>query len=155
MIKTTFRTYRDAYTGLSRETWLLSLIMLINRSLDKLETLLEDLGNAFPEAKTMAGDFDEIFLKAGLKTSDLVINCTSIGMKPGEKSPIPAKLLSGQHLIYDTIYVGHRTPLLAAGDQAGARGANGLSMLLHQGVLSFERWFGREAPVEVMRAALG
>lgn len=32
MIKTTFRTYRDAYSGLSKETWLLSLIMLINRS---------------------------------------------------------------------------------------------------------------------------
>jgi shikimate dehydrogenase len=130
-------------------------MMLINRSLDKLEALLDELGAAFPQARTAAGDFDEIFLKAGLKMSDLVINCTSVGMKPGEKSPIPAKLLSAHHLIYDTIYVGHRTPLLAAGDKAGARGANGLSMLLHQGVLSFERWFGRDAPVEVMRAALG
>jgi len=129
-------------------------LMLINRSLDKLEALLEDLGKYHPEAKTAAGDFDEIFLKAGLKISDLVINCTSIGMKPGEKSPIPAKLLSAHHLIYDTIYVGHRTPLLAAGDKAGARGANGLPMLLHQGVLSFERWFQRPAPVETMRAAL-
>jgi len=27
-------------------------------------------------------------------------------------------------------------------------------MLLHQGALSFEIWFGREAPLEVMRAAL-
>ncbi len=32
MIGTTVRTYRNAYSGLSRETWLLSLIMLINRS---------------------------------------------------------------------------------------------------------------------------
>jgi predicted MFS family arabinose efflux permease len=32
MIKATARTYRDAYSGLSRSTWLLSLIMLINRS---------------------------------------------------------------------------------------------------------------------------
>lgn len=32
MIGTTARTYRNAYSGLSRETWLLSLIMLINRS---------------------------------------------------------------------------------------------------------------------------
>ena len=43
---------------------------------------------------------------------------------------------------------------MQAGDQAGARSANGLSMLLHQGALAFEVWFQREAPVGVMRAAL-
>jgi predicted MFS family arabinose efflux permease len=32
MISATVRTYRDAYSGLSKETWLLSLVMLINRS---------------------------------------------------------------------------------------------------------------------------
>ncbi len=32
MIHSTVRTYRNAYAGLSKETWLLSLIMLINRS---------------------------------------------------------------------------------------------------------------------------
>ena len=32
MIATTARTYRNAYSGLSRSTWLLSLVMLINRS---------------------------------------------------------------------------------------------------------------------------
>ncbi len=32
MIHATAKTYRNAYAGLSRETWLLSLIMLINRS---------------------------------------------------------------------------------------------------------------------------
>jgi predicted MFS family arabinose efflux permease len=32
MYKSTINTYRNAYAGLSRETWLLSLIMLINRS---------------------------------------------------------------------------------------------------------------------------
>lgn len=32
MLKATLTTYRNAYSGLSRSTWLLSLIMLINRS---------------------------------------------------------------------------------------------------------------------------
>lgn len=32
MLRTTIDTYRNAYRGLSRETWLLSFIMLINRS---------------------------------------------------------------------------------------------------------------------------
>src|SRR4030095_2647316 len=32
MITATIKAYRDAYSGLSRATWLLSLIILINRS---------------------------------------------------------------------------------------------------------------------------
>lgn len=32
MIRSTAQTYRNAYTGLSKEAWLLSLVMLINRS---------------------------------------------------------------------------------------------------------------------------
>jgi predicted MFS family arabinose efflux permease len=32
MLKATAQTYRNAYSGLSRSTWLLSLVMLINRS---------------------------------------------------------------------------------------------------------------------------
>ncbi|MEO7984764.1 MAG: MFS transporter, partial [Bacteroidota bacterium] len=32
MLTATANTYRNAYSGLSRQTWLLSLIMLINRS---------------------------------------------------------------------------------------------------------------------------
>ncbi len=31
---------------------------------------------------------------------------------------------------------------------------NGLSMLLHQGALSFELWTGKKARIEVMRKAL-
>jgi shikimate dehydrogenase len=42
-------------------------------------------------------------------------------------------------------------------DDAGkcdARAINGLSMLLHQGAISFETWFGGQAPLEAMRAGL-
>ena len=39
-------------------------------------------------------------------------------------------------------------------NEAGARGANGLSLLLYQGALSFSIWFEREAPIDAMRAAL-
>ena len=129
-------------------------LMLVNRSLEKLSPLLDDLAEFYPSASVAAGDFADVFLRAGLGMSDLIVNCTAVGMKPEDKSPIPAKLLEPRHLLYDTIYVAHRTPLLRAGDAAGARGENGLSMLLHQGALSFERWFHQPPPVEVMRAAL-
>jgi shikimate 5-dehydrogenase len=129
-------------------------LMLLNRSVEKLEPLLEDVAEFYPQDRVAAGSMDEVFVRAGLRTSDLIVNCTSVGMKPSDASPIPANWIESRHLIYDTIYVGHRTPLLAAGDQAGARGANGLAMLLHQGALSFERWFQRPAPIDVMRAGL-
>ena len=129
-------------------------VMLVNRSLEKLNPLLEDLAEQYPNTEVAAGDFSEVFLRAGLGMSELVVNCTSIGMKPDDPSPIPAKLLDSRHLLYDTIYVGHRTPFLKAGDDAGAKGANGVSMLLHQGALSFGKWFLQAAPIKSMRLAL-
>lgn len=129
-------------------------ITLLNRSLDKLEPLLDDIAKVCPFDRIASGDLSDLFLKIGLASSDLVVNCTALGMKPGDNSPAPARHIEARHLLYDTIYVGHRTPLLAAGDTAGARGANGLSMLLHQGALSFKIWFQHEPDIEVMRAAL-
>ena len=129
-------------------------LTLLNRSLDKLEPLLEDIAEIYPFDRVSSGDISDLFLKIGLANSDLIVNCTALGMNPGERSPVPAKYLTASHLIYDTVYVGHRTPLLTAGDSVGARGANGLSMLLHQGALSFKIWFQQDAPIEEMRSAL-
>jgi len=70
---------------------------------------------------------------------DLIINATPLGMETaGQRRvpPIAPALLRPTHLVYDTVYtVSGRTPLLMAAEEAGARSANGLSMLLHQGAL--------------------
>ena len=129
-------------------------IVLINRTFEKLMPLVRELDAFYPLNRLANDDFDPGALRARLAQTDLIINCTSVGMKADEPSPIPADLLASHHLIYDTIYTAARTPLLLAGDAVGARGANGLTMLLHQGALSFEIWFQRPAPIEVMRAAL-
>ena len=57
-------------------------------------------------------------------------------------------------MVFDCVYRPAKTVLLRAADEAGARGVNGLSMLLHQGALSFSVWFNREAPLETMRSAI-
>ena len=129
-------------------------IALINRTLEKLPPLREELAALIPGDHVAIDNFESGALEAQLAETDLVINCTSVGMKPDEPSPISADLLAPRHLLFDTIYTAARTPLLRAGDAIGARGANGLAMLLHQGALSFEIWFQREAPLETMRAAL-
>jgi shikimate dehydrogenase len=56
--------------------------------------------------------------------------------------------------VCDLVYKPLETTVLAAAKARGLHTVNGLGMLLHQGALAFERWTGREAPIEVMRAAL-
>lgn len=90
-------------------------------------------------------------------SSDLIVNATPLGMKTQDASPLPEgseKALSGHHLVYDTVYSGGSTALLRQAQEAGARSANGLTMLLHQGALANEIWFRESAPLETMRQAL-
>jgi len=93
-------------------------------------------------------------LEKALSSSDLIINATPLGMKPGDPSPLPEGLIVPDHLVYDTIYSAGETPLLRQAREAGARCTNGFSMLLHQGVLQNALWFGEPVPVETMRQAL-
>ena len=129
-------------------------LILINRTSEKLQPLHDTIATFYPRERLFVGPWEQSALAASLDHADLVVNCSSLGMNPGDPSPVPAALLTREHLLFDTIYTSERTPLMLAAEAAGARSANGLSMLLHQGGLSFERWFGRPAPLDVMRAAL-
>ena len=93
-------------------------------------------------------------MRTQLARTDLVINATSLGSKLSDASPLPHSLLAPHLMIYDLIYQPRRSALLEAAAEAGARGANGLTMLLYQGALAFEIWFDRAAPLAAMRAAL-
>ncbi len=88
--------------------------------------------------------------------ADLLVNCTPVGMsgKPGAQLPLPAELPGQGQLAYDLVYNPPRTPFLLLAEKNGARTANGLGMLLHQGAMAFTAWTGLQAPLEVMRRAL-
>lgn len=136
-------------------------LVLVNRTLEKAQELAGELAPYFvgsrvlgPVARLQAVPWDETSLRFQLANTDLVVNATSVGMKRSDPPLLAASLLAPHLMVYDTIYQPARTPLLAAAADAGALGANGLSMLLYQGALSFETWFGRKAPLEVMRAAI-
>ncbi len=136
-------------------------LVLVNRTLEKARQLADELSPYFkgphvsgPLSRLAAIPWEEDALKSQLNQIDLVINATSVGMKHADFSPLPSSLILPHLMIYDTIYTSNRTQLMCAADEAGARSANGFSMLLHQGALAFEIWFNREAPLEEMRAAL-
>lgn len=136
-------------------------IVVANRTVERAEALAREIAPIFLDEKLVgqaarlrAVPLDPAALAGEVDGVDLIVNATTVGLRPGDPSPLPAHLLRPHHLVYDTIYNPARTPLLEAASEAGARGANGLSMLLHQGALSLELWLGRPAPVEVMRRAL-
>ncbi|MSO79212.1 MAG: shikimate dehydrogenase [Acidimicrobiia bacterium] len=81
----------------------------------------------------------------------IVINATPVGMQ-GEAPAFDPSVLGTDHVVIDTIYPAE-TPLVVAARAQGARATNGLGMLVHQAALSFVRFTGVDAPLEVMRAA--
>jgi shikimate dehydrogenase len=137
-------------------------LVLVNRTFEKAQALARALAPSFsgprvlgPEARLEAVPWEESALRRQLARIDLVVNATSLGLKLADAMPLPHSLLAPHLMVYDLIYERGRTPLLAAAAEAGARVANGLTMLLHQGALAFEIWFDRQAPRAAMRAALG
>ena len=107
-----------------------------------------------PEARLEAARWENSALRTQLARTDLVVNATPLGLRQFDPSPLPHALLEPHLMIYDLTYKRTPTPLLIAAAEAGARGENGLTMLLHQGALAFELWFDRPAPLAMMRAAL-
>jgi len=92
--------------------------------------------------------------KLGIDNSDLLINATPIGMKKNDECLVDEKYLRKGLFVYDLVYNVKETKLLELARNAGAMSANGLGMLLYQGMLSFEIWTGSPAPKEVMQKAL-
>jgi shikimate dehydrogenase len=136
-------------------------LVIVNRTFEKAKELATELQDFFtgpkvfgPVPRLQAVPWEEASIRFQVGNVDLIVNATPVGLNRADASPIPARLLAPHVMVYDTIYSDKRTPFIAAAIEAGARAANGLSMLLHQGALAFEIWFEREAPLDVMRKAL-
>jgi shikimate dehydrogenase len=127
-------------------------LVLANRTVEKAQALAGEL--ATKNNHIVAIPCEDKILGEQLTETDLVINATSVGMKDTDAAPIPTQFLKSSHMVYDTVYSTGKSRLVSDAEAAGARAANGLSMLLHQGALSFEIWFQRPAPLEAMRRAL-
>ena len=136
-------------------------LVLVNRTLEKANALTERLRSFFMEARVLgpaarleAVAWEESLMRTQLADIDLIVNATPLGMNPSDPAPIPGRLIAPHHMVFDCIYGPSKTALLRAAEQSGARSANGISMLLHQGALSFSIWFDREPPIDAMRKAL-
>jgi len=100
-----------------------------------------------------APPWTELETSVALKDCDLLVNCTSIGMRfsaAEAESPLRADLIPKDALVYDLVYNPEETPFLKEAKKAGSETLGGLSMLVRQGAASFELWTGKKAPVDIM-----
>jgi shikimate dehydrogenase len=123
-------------------------LYVVNRTQQKAEEVINYIKNNYPDVCVKNGFPD--------KKIDLILNATSAGLQPDAPLPlgIDESIIRKAGFVYDMIYRPAETTLLKVAKKAGCKTANGLSMLLWQGVRALEIWTGLKAPVETMRSAL-
>jgi len=142
----------------------ISQLFLVNRTLEKAEQLKVHTAELFSDLEIEVASDVKLVKGDPRAPVDLVVNATSLGLKPDDPLPIDPDWLRTRRprRVYDMIYRPAKTKLLVEAEKAAAsfegeklcKTANGLGMLLYQGAKAFEIWTGQPAPVEVMRAAL-
>jgi shikimate dehydrogenase len=70
------------------------------------------------------------------------------------RAPVDLAAVGVREGVIDIVYAPPLTPLLEQAAALGLPRANGIGMLLYQGVAAFRFFAGREPPVAVMRQAL-
>ena len=128
-------------------------LVILNRTSEKAEQLAELLCKKFGK-KVKGGALSAEVLKEEMKTTDILVNATSVGMHPDvNMSPVPLDLLRRDLCVMDIIYNPFETKLVKDAKAVGAKVVLGLEMLLYQGAVAFEIWTNCPAPVDVMRKA--
>jgi shikimate dehydrogenase len=118
-------------------------VMVWNRTADRARELCARLGGRVVDRAEPA---------------DLLVNCTAVGITPGSSPwrdlPLSPESLRAYPCVVDLPYAEPHTELAFAARRAGAVVVDGLEVLVRQGALSLERWSGRPAPLDEMRAAV-
>ncbi|MBP9719485.1 MAG: NAD(P)-binding domain-containing protein, partial [Candidatus Levybacteria bacterium] len=122
-----------------------AIITLYNRTMQKAEALATEFGCSA----------DSLEDTERLSKSDILINATSVGMKPHtDEAPINTDILHKDQIVFDAIYAPFETKLLQEAKKHGATIIPGVEMLLYQALTQFELYTGHNAPEEVMRKVL-
>jgi shikimate dehydrogenase len=129
-------------------------IKIYNRTFSRAVTLVQELQTKMNlDIVEVVQNVDDL----NIELADILINTTSLGLKPDDPCPIDPQLLHPNLFVYDLIYNPAQTLLLRSAQEKGARVSNGLGMLYYQGVLAFQHWAEDEIDSKVkkkMREAL-
>lgn len=86
--------------------------------------------------------------------TDILVNATPIGFVDDKKPAIVYDDLKEGMIVCDVIPNKAWTGFLLEARDRGLKTFNGLQMLINQGVIAYELWTGKKAPVSVMREAM-
>jgi shikimate dehydrogenase len=119
------------------------------RIANRTESTAHDLAESVPDASGHGLDA----VPDLVADADVLVNATSVGMEE-DASPVARDALHGDLTVMDAVYSPLETRLLRDAEDASATTVDGAWMLLYQGAAAFERWTGRDAPVDAMNEAL-
>lgn len=126
-------------------------IRIHNRNHERALRAAESFGPLFPDISFEAVESSRV--PRAIDESVLVINTTSVGMKPNiAASPVSdAVRFSNHQIIFDIIYSPPRTALLQKAEAGGAAVINGMEMFIEQGARAFTLWTGHPFPAREAR----
>lgn len=130
----------------------LDSLVIFDIDLKKAEELLEHISKFNYKTKVDLIKSDQV--NSSSRKSDLIVNCTPIGMNENDPLLVSPDVFSNNQYVYDLVYTPPLTKLLSTAKSCGAKTLNGMDMLAYQGAESFSIWESVEAPYEIMRQEL-
>jgi shikimate dehydrogenase len=122
-------------------------VVIVNRSPARAEELARRLD---PGGRRVA--VSALPALAGTRF-DLAVNATSLGLRAGDGLPLDLETIPAAAAL-DLVYRPGETAWTRHARALGIPARDGTEVLLLQGAAAFERWWGGEAPLDAMRAAL-
>lgn len=124
-------------------------VRLFNRTPERAAIIAREV-EAKVGVRAQAFGLDE--LAHQLEGVELLVNTTSVGMHPNaDATPLPAEWLPPDLMVYDIVYNPLETRLLREARAKGARGIDGLGMLIYTNVYAAQTCAGIEISAQVMR----
>jgi 3-dehydroquinate dehydratase / shikimate dehydrogenase len=121
-----------------------AVVTIVNRTADRARELAEEVGCKCADW----GARHQIL-------SDIVVNCTSVGMHPNvDQSPLSRDCLKESMTVFDTVYTPESTLLIKEARDQGCRVITGVELFVRQAALQFQLFTGKEPPLQQMQATL-
>ena len=114
-------------------------ITILNRNKERADQLAAHIRKHLPEAKFETGTLED--WRTAAADAWLVVNTTSAGMTGNPPLNIDLSVLPSGAAVCDIVYNPLQTPLLKQADARGLQTIDGLGMLMHQAVPSFQAFF--------------
>ena len=123
-------------------------VVLLNRTVERARMVARRMGG---ERTKVAESPDELHGEP----FDLVVNATRLGLSPDDPLPLDLDRAGRVGAVLDLVYAEAGTRFVDEAARHGIPATDGTEMLLRQGAVAFERWWGSAPSLDAMRSSLG